>query len=158
MPLSKNQLEAIDRAVNTGAALSFEMSSELLAAYLNEKSQAENLRMQKSQETARADKLTWERDETLRIKGQLEREIEERVEMRTKMLVDQAEDWRGRFAFLQNDVSSLKLELANNTALISRMKKLLSEKMSPNFIARTLWKRRAKKVLEAAAHIDQTDE
>jgi hypothetical protein len=161
MALTKNQLEAIESAVNTGKELPPALSSALLAAYLCESKLAEQLRVQKSQETIKAQSLSCERDETLRVKANLELEIEQRVELRTKFLREQltqaehesnhCRDQR-RYAeeVLCRQETAFKQVRENYDGIILRMSKLLQQKMNPTVLSRFIWNRRAKEVLKDA--------
>jgi hypothetical protein len=161
MALQPKQIEAIQLAVSSGEPLPQGMASELFASFLEEKNAAEHLRLQKAGAEKSLQTLTWERDETLRIKNELEKEIEERVYRRTQEQREEIQqknrelfEWSDRLAVADSTIRDLRKERENGIALIRRMRDLLADKLSEKWWAQLVWRRKAKRVLEHSAFVD----
>jgi|ERR1044071_97065 hypothetical protein len=160
--LLPNQRKAIEDAVSPGEALNVEMSSALLAAFQEADTGHTNTRSQLSIANHEKTNLRWERDESVRLKREMEKEIDLRVESRTSDLSQQLSNAKleagkqeYRADYMGQCLKEAQDEFArrerNYRFAICNLKDLVESNLKPSFLSRLTWKIKARRALAEAA-------
>jgi DNA-binding helix-hairpin-helix protein with protein kinase domain len=172
MALLDNQRKAIQDTVNRGDVLPSALSSALLAALEEAETSWQRISVALQVERASVAKLELERDEILQIKrsvlnlkGELETEIDRRVnilteELRSELRLAKTHQERADKSatfyekLYQDERQNWMAHQSQMSGIIYELKGLIEQQMPEGFLKRLNWKRAARRVLKEADRLD----
>lgn len=159
--LLPNQRKAIQDTVNRGEMLSADMGSALLAAFQEAELAQINVSQQLDVTNHEKSRLEWSRDETIRLKQQLEREIDQRVMDRTieirselRLAKEHQERAESSATFYEKQYREGQAEQSKMNAAICKLKGLVEQQLPESFLTRLWWRRSARRVLKEVERLD----
>lgn len=174
--LLPGQRKAIEEAVSRGESLPPDMASALLAAFQAEETAYTNVLAQYQKESVKTRDLLQQQTETQKLKGEtlllkaeLEKTIDERVYMRTEALKHQLSEarsetskWIHNHNVIDQELlrvqESFQRERMNYQGIIVRATRLLKQKMKPSLVSRFTWKRECLSLLDDSGYVKESDD
>jgi|SRR5882672_10014155 len=157
--LQPNQLKAIKDHVNSGVPLPWDIASALLAGYESAEALRAANQIQIGVLQVEKSTLIWERDETLRIKREIELEIDQRVATQTRCLQTEKEDAQYKAADAERRAEYLRRELEEfqefrhrdrrrGAQVIRELQQVVERRLPSGWWTNLMWNRSAKRAVK----------